>query len=207
MMSTSAGPVAYDSHGSGDPIVLLPSGGHDHHDYDELRGLLPGRFRSISIDWPGHGRSPAGTMPATELTLAQLVEELLDSLAPAGAVLVGNSIGGNVATRLAIRRPDLVKGLVIIDGGMGSQLQAEGVPMDDVAWSARTNLDQPEADQVRAVPGRVRTGISAEVAARSASLPPGAVPLAAPTATGSGPATARGPAEPLPLALSAARVP
>src|ERR1700745_4311102 len=33
--------------------------------------------------------------------------------------------------------------LVIIDGGMGSQLQAEGVPMDEVAWSARANLDQP----------------------------------------------------------------
>ena len=35
----------------------------------------------------------------------------------AGAVLVGNSVGGNVAVRLAIQRPDLVKGLVIIDGG------------------------------------------------------------------------------------------
>ena len=33
--------------------------------------------------------------------------------------------------------------LVIIDGGMGSQLQAEGVPMDEVAWSARANLGSP----------------------------------------------------------------
>jgi pimeloyl-ACP methyl ester carboxylesterase len=96
---------------------LLPSGGHDQHDYDEVRELLPSGFRSISIDWPGHGRSPAGTAPATELRLAQVVEELLDSLTPGGAVLVGNSVGGNVAARLAIRRPGLVKGLVIIDGG------------------------------------------------------------------------------------------
>jgi pimeloyl-ACP methyl ester carboxylesterase len=116
-MSTSAGSVAYDSRGSGDPIVLLPSGGHDYHDYDEIRELIPGRFRSIGIDWPGHGRSPAGTAPPTELRLAQIVEEVLDSLTPGGAVLVGNSVGGNVAARLAIRRPDLVKGLVIIDGG------------------------------------------------------------------------------------------
>jgi S-methylmethionine-dependent homocysteine/selenocysteine methylase len=36
---------------------------------------------------------------------------------------------------------------VIIDGGMGSQLQAEGVPMDDMAWSARANLDQPDVVQ------------------------------------------------------------
>ena len=115
--STSAGSVAYDSRGSGDPIVLLPSGGHDHHDYDEIRELLPGRLRSIGIDWPGHGRSPAGTAPVTELRLAQIVEEFLDSVTPGGAVLVGNSVGGNVAARLAIRRPELVKGLMIIDGG------------------------------------------------------------------------------------------
>ena len=37
--------------------------------------------------------------------------------------------------------------LVIIDGGMGSQLQAEGVPMDEVAWSARANLDKPDVVQ------------------------------------------------------------
>jgi pimeloyl-ACP methyl ester carboxylesterase len=116
-LSTSAGTVAYDSHGSGAPIVLLPSGGHDFHDYDEIRKLLPDGFRSIGVDWPGHGRSPAGTAPSTELRLAQIVEELLESLTPDGAVLVGNSVGGNVAARLAIRRPDLVRGLMIIDGG------------------------------------------------------------------------------------------
>jgi ABC-type dipeptide/oligopeptide/nickel transport system ATPase subunit len=37
--------------------------------------------------------------------------------------------------------------LVIIDGGTGTQLQAEGVPMDDVAWSARANLEQPDLVQ------------------------------------------------------------
>jgi pimeloyl-ACP methyl ester carboxylesterase len=116
-LSTSAGTVAYDSRGSGDPVVLLPSGGHEQHDYDEIRELLPGGFRSIGVDWPGHGRSPAGTAPSTELRLAQIIEELLDSLTPGGAVLVGNSVGGNVTARLAIRRPDLVKGLMIIDGG------------------------------------------------------------------------------------------
>jgi len=116
-LSTSAGTVAYDSRGSGDPVVLLPSGGHDQHDYDEVRELLPDGLRSIGVDWPGHGQSPAGTAAPTELQLARIVEELLESLAPGGAVLAGCSVGGNVAARLAIRRPDLVKGLMIIDGG------------------------------------------------------------------------------------------
>jgi pimeloyl-ACP methyl ester carboxylesterase len=34
-----------------------------------------------------------------------------------GAVVVGNSVGGYSAARLAIRRPDLVRGLVLIDSG------------------------------------------------------------------------------------------
>jgi homocysteine S-methyltransferase len=36
-------------------------------------------------------------------------------------------------------------GVVIVDGGMGSQLQAEGVPMDSLAWSARANVEHPAA--------------------------------------------------------------
>jgi S-methylmethionine-dependent homocysteine/selenocysteine methylase len=35
--------------------------------------------------------------------------------------------------------------VVFVDGGMGSQLQAEGVAMDELAWSARANLEQPGA--------------------------------------------------------------
>jgi pimeloyl-ACP methyl ester carboxylesterase len=124
MFSTSAGPIAYDSRGAGDPIVLLPSGGHARSDYDELRVILADRFTTFAIDWPGHDQSPPGPAPATELQLTHIVEEFLDSMTSTGAVLVGNSVGGNVAARLAIQRPDLVKGLVIIDGGgfEGSQL-------------------------------------------------------------------------------------
>jgi pimeloyl-ACP methyl ester carboxylesterase len=114
-ISTSLGQVAYDSQGSGGPVLFLASGGHDAHDFDELRQQIPDRFRSIAIDWPGHGESPAWPQPPGEAALTQMVEEVLDSLCPAGAVLVGNSIGGNVSARLASTRPDLVKGLMIID--------------------------------------------------------------------------------------------
>lgn len=117
MIETTTGPIACDDRGSGLPVVLLPSGAHDHHDYDELRDLLPDGMRSIALDWPAHGASPAGTGPATVARFADIAEELVERLAPGGAVLVGNSVGGFSATRLAIRRPELVKGLVIIDGG------------------------------------------------------------------------------------------
>jgi pimeloyl-ACP methyl ester carboxylesterase len=116
-IQTSSGQIAYDAQGEGDTIVLLPSGAHDHHDYDELRRLLPARFRSITLDWPGHGSSPPGEGPASAMRFADVAEELVGKLAPDGAVVVGNSVGGFAATRLAIRRPELVTGLVVIDGG------------------------------------------------------------------------------------------
>jgi homocysteine S-methyltransferase len=37
--------------------------------------------------------------------------------------------------------------VVVIDGGTGTQLQAEGVPMDDDAWSGRASLDHAEVVQ------------------------------------------------------------
>lgn len=116
-LETSSGPVAYDEYGEGQPIVLLPSGAHDRHDYDELRALLATGFRSISLDWPGHGDSPAGEGAATAMRFADIAEELVERLAPEGALVLGNSVGGFAAARLAIRRPELVKGLVIVDGG------------------------------------------------------------------------------------------
>jgi pimeloyl-ACP methyl ester carboxylesterase len=126
-ISTSLGQVAYDSRGHGDAVVFLASGGHNLHDFDELRDLLPDRFRSIAIDWPGHGASPAWPQAPGEVQLTRMVEEVLESVCPPGAVLVGNSIGGNVSARLAITRPDLVKGLMIIDSsGFERPLQLAG---------------------------------------------------------------------------------
>lgn len=116
-LETSIGPVACEARGDGHPIVLLPSGAHDHHDYDELRALLPARFRTISLDWPGHGFSPPGERPASAIRFADAAEEVVATLAPEGAVVVGNSVGGFAAARMAIRRPELVKGLVVVDGG------------------------------------------------------------------------------------------
>ncbi len=122
MLETDLGPVAYDERGSGQPLVLLPSGAHDRHDFDELRTLLPERFRTIAVDWPGHGASPPLRSPASAMAFADVAERVVQALAPEGAVVLGNSVGGFAAGRLAIRRPELVKGLVLVDaGGFGGR--------------------------------------------------------------------------------------
>jgi pimeloyl-ACP methyl ester carboxylesterase len=117
LLDTPTGPIAYDEQGTGDTIVLLPSGAHDRHDFDELRALLPRTLRTIALDWPSHGESPPGDGPASAMRLADVAEAVVERLAPDGAMVVGNSVGGFSAARLSIRRPELVKGLVIVDSG------------------------------------------------------------------------------------------
>lgn len=125
VLDTRWGSVAYDERGAGQPIVMLSSGSHDRHDFDRVRGRLPARFRTIAADWPGHGESPPLDEPASAMRFADLAEELVAHLTPGGALVVGNSVGGFAAARLAIRRPELVRGLVLVDSGgfLGRPLQ------------------------------------------------------------------------------------
>lgn len=79
----------------------------------------------------------------------------------------------SVAEEIAGRLAD--GDVVIIDGGTGTQLQAEGVPMDDEAWSGRANLEQPEVVQ-RVHEAYIRAGaeviIANTYAASRAALEP-----------------------------------
>jgi S-methylmethionine-dependent homocysteine/selenocysteine methylase len=79
------------------------------------------------------------------------------------------SVGAEIAGRLADGD------VVIIDGGTGTQLQAEGVPMDVEAWSGRANLEQPEVVQ-RVHEAYIRAGaeviIANTFAASRAALEP-----------------------------------
>ncbi|UUY05868.1 alpha/beta hydrolase [Svornostia abyssi] len=116
---TRSGVVACRERGIGLPVVLLPAAGHTARDYDAIVPGLSRRYlRTIAVDWPGHGDSPApkpGT--ATASGFADAAEDVVSTLAPEGAVVIGNSVGGFAAARLAIRRPDLVRALVLVDSG------------------------------------------------------------------------------------------
>lgn len=108
--------LAYDARGDGPPVVLLAAGAHTRRDWDGLRALLPGA-RTIALDWPAHGDSPPLRAPASAMAFADLAEQAIERLAPAGAIVVGNSVGGFAAARLALRRPELVRTLVLLDSG------------------------------------------------------------------------------------------
>lgn len=119
-VETSAGRVWYTDQGEGPPVVLLSANLHDHTDYETVTGpLVAAGYRTVAVDWPGHGQSdppvPPGTVTAAGL--ADVLGEVAARLDLGPAFCIGNSVGGYAAARLALDRPDLVAGLVLVNTG------------------------------------------------------------------------------------------
>ncbi len=120
---TSAGRVFYEHRGSGPPVVLLHATLHDHTDFDPVARELAGRYTTIAVDWPGHGQSDpiSEGRVADAFLFAEVLADLADLLDLAPAVLIGNSVGGFAAARLACRvlgnpRAKLVTALALAAG-------------------------------------------------------------------------------------------
>lgn len=104
--------------GSGPPLLLLHGAGHDRRDFDALVPSLSRRFRTLAVDLPGFGESRVATPRAlSAAVLFDVLEELVDGLRLPPVVVLGNSVGGAMAIRLAGRHPARVRGLVLVDPG------------------------------------------------------------------------------------------
>jgi pimeloyl-ACP methyl ester carboxylesterase len=102
--------------GGAGPSVLLLHGLAGHAgEWADTASWLTGRCRVVALDARGHGRSerfPADVSPQSLVADAAFVVEGL-KLQP--AVVVGQSLGGLTALSLAARRPELVRGLVLVE--------------------------------------------------------------------------------------------
>lgn len=116
-VQTSLGTVSYTDDGSGPPILLLHAALHDHTDFDTVHaGLTAGR-RVLTLDWPGHGASAPPSTPLRAVQFGDLLVEFADVLDLRNVVVVGNSVGGYAACRLALERQERVSGLVLVNTG------------------------------------------------------------------------------------------
>ena len=100
--------------GSAPTYLLLHGVGLSHRFYSGLAKQLARSARVVSFDLPGFGVSPT---PSQALTVAQYaagVAARLPQLAPGAVIVVGHSMGAQVAVELAIQRPELVEGVVLI---------------------------------------------------------------------------------------------
>ena len=113
----------YEQHGGGVPVVLLHGfttslvGNWQRRGWFDL--LAASGFHVVALDFPSHGRSERVYEEArcsTEMLAAHVVA-LLDHLTIPKAALVGFSLGGGVALRVALDYPSRVAKVVV--GGVG----------------------------------------------------------------------------------------
>jgi 3-oxoadipate enol-lactonase len=101
--------AAYVSGRDDAPVVVLSNSlGSDHRMWDAQLPELEKHFRVVRYDTRGHGASPVPAGPYSIDDLADDVIALLDRLGVASAHVVGLSLGGMTAMRLAVRNPDRV---------------------------------------------------------------------------------------------------
>ena len=104
-----------DSGGSGEPIVFSHGLLMDTRLFAAQTAALRDRYRCIAYDHRGQGRSTGGRQRYSMDVLADDAAQLIQTLGAAPCHFVGLSMGGFVGIRLAARRPELIRKLVLID--------------------------------------------------------------------------------------------
>jgi pimeloyl-ACP methyl ester carboxylesterase len=108
--------IWYEEHGEGEPLVLLHPGGADARAWAPNLDPLAEHFHVFTPEQRGHGRTPDVDGPITYELMAADTIAFLEGVAGGPAHLVGHSAGACLALVIALRRPDLVRRLVVISG-------------------------------------------------------------------------------------------
>ncbi|HEU0336766.1 MAG TPA: alpha/beta hydrolase [Gaiellaceae bacterium] len=110
--------LSYEEHGSGRPILCIHGTGSSSALWRAAATELGRRGRAIVYDRRGFGCSERPDPFVTDVhEHADDAAALLDSLGAAPAVVIGRSHGGEVAVDLALRYPDRVRALALLEGG------------------------------------------------------------------------------------------
>jgi pimeloyl-ACP methyl ester carboxylesterase len=104
--------IYYEIHGSGEPLVLLHGGFGSIEMFGPVLGALAEKRRVIGVDLQGHGRTLPFDRPMSFGAFATDVAELIKWLGYESADVMGYSMGGNTALRVAIDHPDVVRKLI-----------------------------------------------------------------------------------------------
>jgi len=117
------------STGSGQPVVFVTGIFGGAFGFRKVTGPLSERgYRCIVIEPLGYGSSSHPSKADYSFAAqADRIGGVLDSLGVVSALVVAQSSGAAIAYRLTYRRPDLVKGMVSIDGGPAESAGTPGL--------------------------------------------------------------------------------
>jgi pimeloyl-ACP methyl ester carboxylesterase len=119
-MSINNQQIWYQEIGQGTPVVFVHGLGASSLSWLVNLAVFSRERRAIALDQVGHGRSAKPRLTYRINDFVQFLAQFLDNLQLQQVDLVGNSLGGWVSAHLALKRPDLVRRLVLV-GSAGLQ--------------------------------------------------------------------------------------
>lgn len=111
-------------------LVLIHGSNASLHTWEPWVARLQNDYRIISLDLPGHGLTgpnPSGAY--TYQAYVGIVDQVMQRLGVTRAFIAGNSMGGGVAWHYALRHPDKLAGLVLVDAAGAPSQQARNMPI------------------------------------------------------------------------------
>jgi pimeloyl-ACP methyl ester carboxylesterase len=108
----------YEEHGAGEPILCIHGTGSSAAFWVDATHELATHGRTIVYDRRGFARSERPEPFVTNVHQhTDDAAALIDALEAAPAIVIGRSYGGNIALDLALRYPDRVRALALLEGG------------------------------------------------------------------------------------------
>jgi pimeloyl-ACP methyl ester carboxylesterase len=136
--------VRYLVGGDGPSLVLVHGLGGAASNWVELVPALTGSYRVLALDLPGHGGSSPLPAAPSLTPFADVVAVVAEREGLLPACVVGHSLGGLVALRLALRRPDAVRALLLASAaGISSGTRAREAAVTTLVLARPARLVVP----------------------------------------------------------------
>jgi pyruvate dehydrogenase E2 component (dihydrolipoamide acetyltransferase) len=133
------------------PALFIHGFGGDLDNWLFNLDAIADRLPVLALDLPGHGQSAATLPGATIGALAKFVARFLDAVGVPRAHLIGHSMGGAIASQVALDGPERVASLALVgSAGLGSEINA-GYVEGFAAAASRREL-KPVLEQLFADP-------------------------------------------------------
>ena len=118
-------------------ILFLPGASGKRTFWRPVADLLPAGYERVFLEWPGHGSVPPDPQVSTFDDLVGLVTKRMDRPVD----LIAQSMGGTIAIRVALDRPEMVRHIVLSATSGGVDLSR----FDAEEWRASYRQQYPKA--------------------------------------------------------------
>jgi pimeloyl-ACP methyl ester carboxylesterase len=143
---TSQGLVHYEAYGRGRPVILLHGWINSWGVWQEEMIQLAerGGYKVYALDFWGFGESAKAKTPPFKLaSYVDMVDQFMETLGILRAPVLGHSMGGTVALRLALDKPDRVTRVAVVGSPINGNSLNFFLKLAGIDWIAHTVWRMP----------------------------------------------------------------